>query len=55
MRTLERALEITGTTERLAAALEVSVPDLNIYLAGDKPLPNEIFMQALDIVASARR
>ena len=55
VRTLERALEVIGTRDDLATALEVSVPDLDIYLAGDKPLPNKIFFQALDIVANARR
>lgn len=53
-RTLQRALGIAGTTERLAAALGISCEELETYLAGQKPLPNEVFLVALDIVAGRR-
>ncbi len=55
LRTLERALEIVVYKERLAAALEVAMPDLEAYLAGQKPLPNPVFLRALDIVATKPR
>lgn len=51
-RTLERALDAVGDKERLAAALEISLPDLETYLTGKKPLPHAAFLTALDIVAS---
>ena len=54
-RTLERALEVVATKERLATALEISTADLEAYLAGEKPLPNAVFMAALDIVALRHR
>jgi hypothetical protein len=53
-RTLERALRIVRTKERLAVALEVSLTDLDAYLAGTKPLPNAAFIAALDIVANGQ-
>jgi hypothetical protein len=54
-RTLTRALEIVVTKERLAAALDVQLQDLEKYLAGEKPLPHQAFLTALDIVASGPR
>jgi hypothetical protein len=51
-RTLERALEIVKTKERLAVALEVPLQELETYLAGEKPVPNKAFITALDIVAN---
>jgi hypothetical protein len=54
-RTLERALEIIVDKERLAIALDVPVHDLEAYIAGVKPLPPQVFLDALDIVAAKRR
>ena len=48
---MQRALEIVVTRERLAAALSVEMHDLEAYLAGEKPLPPQVFFDALDIVA----
>ena len=53
-RTLERALQIVATRERLAAALGVSVEDLEAYMTGRKPLPHSAFLAALDIVPNGR-
>jgi len=50
-RTMQRALAIVVTRERLAAALSVEMHDLEAYLAGEKPLPPQVFFAALDIVA----
>jgi hypothetical protein len=50
-RTLRRALEIVVTKERLAAALEVELADLENYLMGNEALPHQVFLAALDIVA----
>jgi len=55
IRTLRRALQALGTEERLAAALEISVADLEAYLHGKKPLPHAQFIDALDIVANSPR
>jgi hypothetical protein len=51
LRTLRRALQTVGTLERLAAALEVLLSDLEAYMAGEKTVPNRVFLAALDIVA----
>lgn len=51
LRTLRRALQTVETPERLATALEVLLTDLEAYLAGEKTLPNRVFLAALDIVA----
>ena len=51
-RTLERALQVVGTKERLAVALELPLDELEIYMAGEKPLPHQAFITALDIVAN---
>lgn len=53
-RTLNKALEVHGTKERLADALGVSLPELDAYLAGERRAPNRVFLEALDIVASRR-
>lgn len=49
------ALEIVVTKERLAAVLNVPREELDAYLAGSKPLPNQVFLDALDIVAAKPR
>jgi hypothetical protein len=54
LRTLERALETLGSKERLAHVLDVPAPELEKYLAGEMPLPNEVFIHALDIVANGQ-
>jgi hypothetical protein len=51
-RTLRRALATLGSEERLAAALNCSLPDLMHWLSGEQPAPSETFIAALDIVAS---
>jgi hypothetical protein len=50
-RTLLRALELVVHKERLAATLNVPMPDLEAYLAGQKAMPHQVFIDALDIVA----
>jgi hypothetical protein len=55
-RTLRKALEILGTEERLARALEVPSESLRRYLAqDDAAIPHQLFIKALDIVAKAPR
>ena len=51
-RTLRRALATIGSEERLAAALSCSPLELVRWLSGEKPAPSEVFIAALDIVAS---
>jgi len=51
-RTLQRALETLGSKERLAAALVVPLADLDAYLTGEKPLPHNAYLEALEIVAN---
>ncbi len=55
IRTLRRALEITGSKERLAARVKVSGADLEAYLAGEKDIPQQLFLALLDIVAGKPR
>ena len=51
-RTLQRALEIVVSKERLATALDIPLPVLEAYLKGENPLPAPVFLLALDIVAT---
>ncbi len=53
-RTLERALEVVRTKERLAAALDLPLSEIEDYIRGEKALPQRAFLHALDIVASGR-
>jgi hypothetical protein len=53
IRTLRRALATIGSEERLAAALNCSPLELVRWLSGEKPAPGEVFIAALDIVATA--
>lgn len=53
-RTLVKALQIVGSKERLAAALEIEVAQLEGYLDGVE-LPHKVFIDALDIVANGPR
>jgi hypothetical protein len=51
-RTLQRALNLSrGSKARLAEKLAVRPEDLDKYLAGAQPVPTEVFLHALDIVA----
>jgi len=53
-RTLQRALEVAGTLERLAERLAVSTADLSSWLAGTRPTPAEVYLRALDVVSRGR-
>jgi hypothetical protein len=50
-RTLRRALEILGSEDRLCATLRITPDELTAYLAGSRPMPCQVFLAALDIVA----
>jgi hypothetical protein len=52
IRTLRRALATIGSEEGLAAALNCSPLELVRWLSGEKAAPSEVFIAALDIVAS---
>ena len=54
IRTLRRALETLGADE-LALALQISVDQLDSYLKGEALLGNDVYLKALDIVASRPR
>lgn len=54
IRTLKRALEKLKDKARLAAALKIPLEELEDYLSAKKPVPNSIFLVALDIVAERR-
>jgi hypothetical protein len=53
--TVRRALEVLGTKERLAAALNITLGDLDAYLEGEKPVPMQVFFDAVDIVGEHRQ
>ena len=54
-RTLERALKVVQTKERLAIALGIALAELDRYMAGEKALPHQVFITALDIVATGKQ
>jgi hypothetical protein len=43
-----------GQQEQLAAALGMPLQELEAYMLGEKELPNQTFITALEIVASGR-
>lgn len=49
-RILQRALEIVGSREDLARLLQVRQVPLATWLNGVTPLPDDIFLRAVDIV-----
>ena len=52
LRTLQEALKVAGgSKERLAMALAMPKDDVEACLSGDKPLPHQAFLDALDIVS----
>ena len=53
-RTLQRALELVGSAQLLATKLSISQKDLDEYLSGQRAIPNEVFLAALDLVAGRR-
>jgi hypothetical protein len=54
-RTLQRALSLAnGSRSRLAEKLAVRPEDLDKYLAGAQPVPTQVFLVALDIVAGRK-
>jgi hypothetical protein len=53
LKTLHQALAILGTTEALAEKLKVRPIQLAAMLSGTLPIPNRIFLQAVDIVLEA--
>ena len=50
VRTLRRAVEVVGSPEALAEALEVSPEMVSAWLLGLQP-PNDAYMRALDLVS----
>ena len=50
-RTLTRALEITGSLENLAFALDTDVEALRTWLSGQSRAPADAYLKALDIVS----
>ena len=52
-RTMERALQILGSAERLAAELGASVNDVEAWARGFTDPPPGVFLKAIDIVAQA--
>ena len=51
-RTLRRAVQIVGGVKELAARLSVPGEDLARWLAAEKLVPLEVFLQAVDVVVS---
>jgi hypothetical protein len=52
VRTLKRAADAFGGAENLAIYLNVTAAEISDWIAGRVEPPNEIFRQALDIVAA---
>jgi hypothetical protein len=50
--TLRRAAEIAGGLSRLSAHLRVPERALEVWLTGTQPIPEEVFLRAVDIVTA---
>lgn len=53
-RTLRRAAEIAGGVRELAARMNVPLDDMWCWTQGVRPIPQEIFLRAVDIVTADR-
>ena len=51
--TLVYALAIAGNEITLAVRLDVTVPQLQIWLGGIADIPTEVFLRAVDVVVAA--
>jgi hypothetical protein len=49
-RALQRALELTGGVEPLAAYLKVPVNAVRFWVNGSSPLPGDVFLRIVDLV-----
>jgi hypothetical protein len=49
-RALQRALELTGGVEPLAAYLKVPVSAVRFWVNGSSPLPGDVFLRIVDLV-----
>ena len=54
VQSIQKAIEILGSKQRLCAALWVAPRELDRYLAGE-PLPHALLLQLLDLVAENDR
>ena len=54
LQSIQKAIEILGSKQRLCAALWVAPRELDRYLAGE-PLPQPLLQQVLEILAGERR
>ena len=53
-RALQRAAEILGGKERLRAHLGASMRDVEAWLSGAERAPTDVFLMAVDVIASNR-
>jgi DNA-binding transcriptional regulator YiaG len=51
VRTLRRAVEVVGSPEALAEALDVSPEMVSAWLLGHEPPPNDVYLRSLDLVS----
>ena len=51
LRTLQRAVEVVGSPEALAEALDVSPEMVSAWLLGQQAVSNDAYMRALDLVS----
>ena len=54
-RVLRHALEVVGSEEKLAIAINAAHSDLEAWLLGSSPVPLQVFLDALDIVAAGKK
>lgn len=50
-RTLRRAVEVVGTAKALAETLGAPPESVSAWLLGDQPVPNDVYLRALDLVS----
>jgi hypothetical protein len=50
MRTFEKAAEILGGERALARYLRVPMPELFVWMRGATPVPDSVFLRAVDLV-----
>jgi hypothetical protein len=53
IRVLKRVVEIEGSEPALARRLKVRSSHLSIWLTGSEPVPEPVFLRAVDIILDA--
>jgi len=52
-RAVERAAEVVGGVEELAAHLGLAAGTIRLFMGGRMPVPQQVFLKVVDIISAA--